>query len=118
MGEAVEHQADCRQGDHGLGNFGQRLIIPRQPPPPSEPTERSLDHPPARLHDEAGGTCGAADDDQHQTGEIAGEQGCKPIVDAIGEHDPEPSVEWLHALQEIAEAVGILDVGRMDDDAE
>ena len=47
-----------------------------------------------------------------------GKQGGKSIVDAVREHDPEPGVERLHALQQIAEAVGVLDVGPVHEDAE
>ena len=66
MGEAVEHQADRGQGDHRLGDLGQRLVVLGQPPPPTEPAERSFDHPAARLHDEAGVAREAANDDQNQ----------------------------------------------------
>src|SRR3712207_4059715 len=43
--EAVEHQADRGQGDHGFRNLGQRLAVLGQAPPPAEPAERPLDHP-------------------------------------------------------------------------
>jgi hypothetical protein len=36
----------------------------------------------------------------------AGEQGGEPVVDAVGEHGPEPAVERLDALQQVREAVG------------
>ena len=97
---------------------GSCLVVLGQPPPSAEPAERSLDHPAARLHDEAGGACDAADDDQRQAGQEAGEQGGKAVVDAVREHGPEPGVERLHALQQVAEAVGVLDVGPMHEDAE
>ena len=118
MGEAVEHEADRGQGDHCLGDLGQRLVVLGQPAPSAEPAERSFDDPAARLDDKAGGTCGAANDDQHQTRQIAGEQSSKPIVNAVSEHGPEPDVKWFHALQQIAEAIGILNIRRMDEDAE
>ena len=118
MGEAVEHEADRGQGDHCLGDLGQRLVVLGQPTPSAEPAERSFDHPAARLHDKAGGACGAANDDQRQTRQIAGEPGRKPIVDAVSEHGPEPGVERFQALQQVAEAIGILNVGRMYEDAE
>ena len=57
MGEAVEHEADRGQGDHCLGDLGQRLVVLGQPAPSAEPAKRSFDHPAARLHDEAGGAC-------------------------------------------------------------
>ena len=78
MGEAVEHQADRGQGDHCLGDLGQRLVILRQSPPSAEPAERPFDHPAARLHDEACAACWAADDDQRQAEHEAGEQGGEP----------------------------------------
>jgi hypothetical protein len=52
------------------------------------------------------------------TTRIAGEQGRKPIIDAVSEHGPEPDVEWFQALQQVAEAIGILNVGRMYEDTE
>src|SRR3954463_7575018 len=118
MGEAVEHEADRGQGDHGFGDLGQRLVVLGQSAPSAEPAERPFDHPAARLHDKAGGACGAANNDQHQTRQIAGEPGRKLIVDAVGEHGPEPDVEWFQALQQVAQAIGILNVGRMYQDAE
>ena len=33
-------------------------------------------------------------------------------------HGPEPDVEWFQALQQVAQAIGILNVGRMDENAE
>ncbi len=72
MSEAVQHEADRGQGDHGLGDLGQRLIVLGQPAPSAEPAERPFDYPAARLHDKAGGAGGAANDDQHQTRQIAG----------------------------------------------
>ena len=53
MSETVERQADRSQGDHCLGDLGQRLVILRQALPSAEPAERPLNHPAARLHDEA-----------------------------------------------------------------
>jgi hypothetical protein len=70
------------------------------------------------MHDEAGTACGTADDDQRQAEQKAGEQSGEPAVDAVGKHGPEPVVKRLDALQQVAEAVSILDVGRMHEDAE
>src|SRR4051794_23091619 len=39
-------------------------------------------------------------------------------LDAVCEHSAEPWVERLYALQQVAEAVGVLDVGRMHENAE
>ncbi len=72
--EAVEQEADHRHGDHRLGDLGQRLVILGQATPSSEPSECSLNHPAARLHDEAGAARGAADDDQRQAEQEAGQQ--------------------------------------------
>ena len=93
MGETVEHEADRGQGDHRLGDLRLRLVFLGQSPPSAEPPERPFDHPAARLHDKAGRACQAANDDQHQTRQIAGEPGRKSIVDAVGEHGPEPDME-------------------------
>ena len=43
---------------------------------------------------------------------------CLSIRAHYSDHGPEPRVERLHALQQIAEAIGILDVGRMHENAE
>src|SRR5436309_15343911 len=48
----------------------------------------------------------------------AGCAGPRAGSDAVREHDPEPAVEPLQAPEEIAGAVGVLDVGGVDDDAE
>ncbi len=47
-----------------------------------------------------------------------GEQGGEAVVDAVGEHGPEPGVERLHAPQQAPEAIRILDVGGVHDHAE
>jgi len=77
-----------------------------------------FDHPSPWLHDKAGTACGPADDDQRQAEQKAGEQSGKPVVDAVGKHGPEPVVKRLDALQQVAEAVSILDVGGMHEDTE
>jgi hypothetical protein len=53
----------------------------------------AIKQPAAWLHDKAGAAGEAADDDQYQTRQIAGEPGRKSIVDAVGEHGPEPDME-------------------------
>src|SRR4051812_43203431 len=79
MGEAVEHEADCGQGDHCLGYFGQRLVVLGQAAPSAEPAERPFDPPAARLADKAGGACKAAEDDQHPPPPGAGQPGPQPV---------------------------------------
>jgi site-specific DNA recombinase len=74
-----------------------------------------LDHPAAREEDEARGAGEPADDDQGEAEQEADEQGREPVVDAVGEHGLEPRVEPLQAPQEVADAVRILDVCRVDD---
>ena len=46
------------------------------------------------------------------------EQGREPVVDAVGERDPEPGVEPLQAPQQVADPVRVLDVRRVDDHAQ
>src|SRR4051794_888265 len=75
-------------------------------------------HPTTREEDEALGPGEAPDDDQRQPEQEAGEQGREPVVDPVGEHRPQPRVEPLQALEEIADAVRVLDVGGVDDHAE
>jgi hypothetical protein len=84
----------------------------------AEPAERSLDDPSAGDHDEAGRPGNAADDNQRQAEEEAGEQDGHPVVDAVGEHDLEPAVELLDLVQQIPGAVGVLDIGGVDNDAQ
>lgn len=98
MNEAVEHQADHGESDHGLGDLGQLLVILGQPAPSTKPTERSFNDPPARHDDEAGGARDPADDDQRQAEQEAGDQDRQPVVDAIGENGSEPAVQALDAL--------------------
>src|SRR4051794_32543437 len=71
-----------------------------------------------RNDDEACRSGNAANDDQRQAEQKAGEQDSDPVVDAVGEHDLEPAVEVLDLLQQIPGAVGVLDIGGMDDDAQ
>jgi site-specific DNA recombinase len=75
-------------------------------------------HPAAREHDEAIGAGEAADDDQGQPEQEAGEQGREPVVGPLGEHDLEPAVEPLQPPEEVANAVRVLDIGGVDGDAE
>ena len=80
MREAVQHEADHGQGDHGLGHLGQALVVLGQPPPPAEPAQCPLDHPPARDHDEACRARDAGDNDERQPEQEAGEQGGDAVV--------------------------------------
>ena len=90
MSEAVEHEADHGEGDHRLGDLGPLLVILRQAPPSPEPTDGSFDHPPAWQQDEALSARDAADDNQRQAEQKAGEQDGEAVVDAVGEHGSEP----------------------------
>ena len=118
MGEAVQHEPDHGQLDHGLRDLGQLFVFPGQPPPAAKPAERPLRHPAAREEDEALGPGEAPDHDQGQPEQEAGKQGREPVVSAIGEHDLEPRVEPLQPAQQVAGTIGVLDVGGMDDNAE
>ena len=97
--EAVEHQADHGEGDHGFGDLGQFLVILGQTTASAEPAERSFHDPSLGQHDEAGGPGDAADEDQRQAEQEAGDQDGDTVVDAVGVHDLEPAVEVLDLLQ-------------------
>ena len=84
---------------------------------PSQPSVRSC-HPAAREEDEALASGEAPDDDQGQAEQEAGEQGREPVVHTVGEHNLEPRVEPLQPLEEVAGAIGILNIGGVDGDAE
>ena len=43
--------------------------------------------------------------DQRQAEQTAGEQDGEAVVDAVGEHDPEPVVEGLDTPEQVARAV-------------
>ena len=60
----------------------------------------------------------APDDDQRQAEQEAGQQGREPVVDPVGEHRLQPRVEPLQPPQQVADPVRVLDVGRVDGDAE
>lgn len=113
----MEHQADHGEGDHRFGDLGEFLVIPGQAAPAAEPTERSLDHPSAREDNEAG-PGDAAHDDQRQAEQEAGEQDWQAVVDAVGKHRPEPAVQRLDPAQQLSGAVGVLNVGGVDQDAQ
>ena len=113
----MHHEADSCQGDHGLGNLREFLIVFGEPPIAPEPSERSLDYPAPRQDDEAGPS-DPAHNDQRQAEQEAGEQHRQAIVDAVGEHRLEPAVQSLDPAQQLACAVGVLDVGGVDEDAQ
>ncbi len=117
MGKAVQHEADGGQGDHRFGDLREFLVVLGQPPVSAKPTERSFDHPPPGQDDETG-SGDAADEDQRQAEQEAGEENREAIVDAVGEHRFEPTVQRLDPVQQGPRAVGILDVGGVDDDAQ
>ena len=118
MNEALQHHADGSEGNHGFGNLRQFLIIFGQATPSPEPSKGSFNDPSTRDHDEAGSAGDAADDDQRQSEQGTGEQDRQPIVDAVGKDDLKPAVEMLDLLQQIPGAVGVLDIGGMDEDTE
>jgi hypothetical protein len=117
MSEALEHETDHCDSDHSFGNLGQLLVVLGEATPSSEPSERSFDNPAAWQDDESG-TGDAAHDDQRQAEKKAGKQDLNPIVDAIGEDGLEPAVQRLDLPQQGPGAVGILDVGGVDDNPE
>lgn len=106
------------QCDHRLRDLGQFLVVLGQTPPSSQPTECSLDHPPARHDHEAGGTHDAADDDQAQAEQETRDQDRQPVVDAVSEDRLKPTVQALDPLQQLPGAVGVLDARGVNEDAE
>src|SRR5215213_10984161 len=109
---------DHSQVGHRLRNLGQLLIIFGQPPPSPEPAERSLDNPSTWQDDEASYARNAADNNQRQAKQEAGNQDRKAIITTVSEYHPQPAVERLQTLEQIPCALGILDVGRMHDHTE
>ena len=62
MSEALEHEADHGQLDHGFGNLW--LVIFGEAPPSAQPSQGAFDHPAAGQQDETRGIREAADDDE------------------------------------------------------
>ena len=117
MCEAVQHEADGRQGDHCLGDFGEFLVILGQTSVPSKPAQCSFDDPSPGQDDEAD-PGDAANDDQGQAEQKAGEQSWQAVVNAVGEHRLEPAGQRLDPAQQVPRAVGVLNVGGVDDDTQ
>ena len=69
------------------------------------PTDGWFDYPPARQNHIAFGACNATGNDQRQAEQKAGKQDGEAVVDAVGEHDPEPVVERLDTPEQVARAV-------------
>lgn len=117
MDEAVQHEADGGQGDRGFGDLGQFFVVFGQPPVSAKPAERSFNDSAPRENDETG-PGDSAHDDQRQAEQEAGERDREPVINAIGEHRLEPAVQPLDPAQQASGAVGVLDVGGVDDDPE
>jgi len=117
VNEAVQHDPDGGEGGHGFGDVGAFLVILGQASPPSEPPEGSFDHPAARDEDEAAAG-DAPDNDQRQSEQKTGEDHRHPIIAAVGEDRSQPAVEPLDPRQQRSGAVGVLDAGGVDEDAE
>jgi hypothetical protein len=115
---AVEHQADHGEGDHRFGDLRQLFVILGEAPPSSEPAKGSFDHPPARQGNKAGGPRDPSHNDQGQAEQETGQEDGGAVVDAVSEHHLKPAVEWLDFAQEVPGAIGVLDVGGVDHNAQ
>src|SRR5262249_10023981 len=65
-GGPAGHDADHGDLDHRPAALQRVLVVPVQPPPPGQPPERPLPHPPPRLYLEPPGPLPPGDDGHHQ----------------------------------------------------
>ncbi|MGY0780231.1 hypothetical protein [Azospirillum argentinense] len=80
-------------------------------------SDHSGSSPAARDEDKAAAG-DAPDNDQRQSEQKTGEDHRHPIIAAVGEDRSQPAVEPLDPRQQRSGAVGVLDAGGVDEDAE
>lgn len=112
------HDADHGEAEEGGDGAGVALEVARQASVAADPGEGALDNPALGQGDEAPGVA-ALDDLQRpaaRVGDGLGHPG--PLIAGIGEDALDEGEQAPSLAQDLAGAVAVLDVGRMNDDAQ
>ncbi len=118
FGQASEHDADHGEANEGGDGAGVALEVARQSAVSADPGEGALDDPAFGQNDEAMGV--AALDDFQGPASRFGDGFCqlRALVSAIADDAFDEREGTPRPAQQIAGAVAILQIGRMDGDAQ
>jgi len=117
-GQAPKHDADHGETHEGSGGSSVALEVAGQAAVSADPGEAALDDP-ALGQDHEVMSLAAFDDFQGPTSRIGGRL-CRlgPLVAGVGKDPLDEGEAGSGLAQNLAQAIAILDVGRMDDDAQ
>lgn len=117
-GEATKHNADHGEAEEGLDGSGVTLEVAGQAAVAADPGESTLDDPSLGQDDEAMGIA-ALDDLQAPEAGLGDDFGhLRPLVAGVGKDAFDERKGSPRGAQQVARAVAILHVGRVDGDAQ
>ena len=117
-GHAFEHQADHCEADEGCDGSGIALEIARQAAIAADPGEGPLDDPSLGQDDESVAIAAFDDFDLPTAGPRNDAGHLRPLVSSIGEDAFDKREPAAGLAQQLACAIAILNVCRMDHDAQ
>ena len=115
---APKHDADHGEADEGGGTAEVTLVVAWQPAMMPDPSERSVNDPPLRQHDEAMLVAASHDLQFPRPGPLHGRRHLRSLVSAVANHPLDEGKQSARLLQERLGAVAILHIRRVDHHAQ